>query len=309
MDKIVIIVGPTASGKTALSVELAKLFNGEIISADSMQIYRGMDIGTAKVTEEEKQGVVHHLIDIVDPSEEFSLADYLELAKKTAKDIISRGKIPFIVGGTGLYVSSFTDNIKLSPSKADPEYREFLNEYAKKNGTFALKQLLRPIDPESYEKLYDNDVKRISRALEIYRDSGKTVEEFNRESKQDPEYEFLKFGLCCEDREFLYSRINKRVDIMIEQGLLSEAKKIFESDRSGTARQAIGYRQLDGYFEGSMSLEDAVESIKQESRRYAKRQLTWFKRDKNIIWHNIDIKNSKEILNSCSKHMEKFLKV
>ncbi len=309
MDKVVVIVGPTASGKTALSVELAKRFNGEIVSADSMQIYRGMDIGTAKVTEEEKQGIVHHLIDIIDPSEEFSLAEYLELAKKTVKDIISRGKTPVIAGGTGLYVTSFTDNVKLSPTKADPEYRAFLTEYAKLNGTRALHELLRPIDNESYLRLFDNDVKRISRALEIYRSSGKTIAEFNKESKQDPEFEFLKFGLNCEDRDFLYSRINRRVDIMLEQGLLDEVKRIFEQDRSGTARQAIGYRQFEDYFEGKITLDQAVEIVKQESRRYAKRQLTWFKRDKDIIWHNIDENNSEEILNSCVKHMEKFLKV
>lgn len=309
MNKIVVIVGPTASGKTSLSVELAKKFNGEIISADSMQVYRGMDIGTAKVTNEEKQGITHHLIDILDPSEEFSLADYLDHVKKAVNDILSRGKTPFLVGGTGLYVSSFTDNIKLSPSKADPEYRAFLNDFAGKNGTWALKELLRPVDPESYAKLFDNDVKRISRALEIYRDTGKTVEEYNKESRQDPEFEFLKFGLTCANRDFLYERINNRVDIMMEQGLLDEVKRISSLNRSGTACQAIGYRQFDDYFKGNISLEQAIELVKQESRRYAKRQLTWFKRDKDIIWHNIDENNSEEIMNSCSKHMEKFLKV
>lgn len=309
MDKVIVIVGPTASGKTALSVELAKRFNGEIVSADSMQIYRGMNIGTAKVTEEEKQGIPHHLIDIADPSDEFSLADYLDLAKKTVKDIIARGKLPFIVGGTGLYVSSFTDNVKLGPTKADPEYRAFLNEFANKNGTWALKELLRSIDSESYSRLYENDVKRISRALEIYRSSGKTIYDFNKESKQEPEFEFLKFGLNCGDRDVLYSRINLRVDMMMEQGLLEEVENIFKSDRSGTARQAIGYRQFDSYFQGSISLEEAVELVKQESRRYAKRQITWFKRDQDIIWHYIDKKNYEEIMNSCVGHMVKFIKV
>ncbi len=309
MEKIIVILGPTASGKTALSVALAQRFNGEIISADSMQIYKGMDIGTAKVKEEEKHGIRHHLIDIVEPNIEFSLADYLELADKTVKDILSRGKLPFIVGGTGLYISSFTDNIKLSDLKADPEYRYFLTEYANKNGPYALKSLLRSVDPESADRLYDNDVKRITRALEVFRNSGKTIGEFNRESRQEPRYEFLKIGLCCESRDYLYSRINDRVDSMIEQGLVEEAQNLFQSEMSRTASQAIGYRQLIEYFNGSISLDEAIESIKRESRRYAKRQLTWFKRDSEVIWHNIDTHNFEEILNSCTKHMVKFLKV
>lgn len=309
MNKIVVIVGPTASGKSALAVELASMFNGEIISADSMQIYKGMDIGTAKVTEKEQRGIKHHLIDIIEPTESFSLAEYLALAKQVANDIISKGKLPFLVGGTGLYVSSFTDNIKLSETKSDTEYRSFLNNYAKENGSFSLKKLLESVDRESYERLYDNDVKRIVRALEIYRCTGKTINQVNAESHQPPEYEFIKFGLNCEDRDVLYSRINERVDKMFEQGFLDEAKRIFDLGCSGTARQAIGYRQLDDYFKGNISLQEAVEDIKMESRRYAKRQITWFKRDESIIWHNIDKKNSKEILNSCAKHLEKFLKV
>jgi tRNA dimethylallyltransferase len=309
VEKIIVIVGPTASGKTSLSVELALRFNGEIVSADSMQVYRGMDIGTAKVTKSEKKGIKHHLIDIIDPSEEFSLADYLDLINVAVKDILSRNKLPIIVGGTGLYISSFTDNIKLSPSKADNEYRSFLKNYADINGSFELKRLLRAIDLESYEKLKDNDVKRISRALEIYRSEGKTVEEFNRASKQQPQYEFLKLGLTSIDREYLYSRINNRVDIMMQQGFLDEVRSLNNNKLSSTAAQAIGYRQLNNYLAGKISLDEAIEQIKQESRRYAKRQITWFKRDKSIIWHNIDTNNFEEILNSCIKHMEIFLKM
>lgn len=309
MEKIIVILGPTATGKTALSIELAKRFNGEIVSADSMQIYRGMDIGTSKATDEERNGIKHHLIDVVEPSEEFSLADYLKLSKAAVNNILSKGKIPFLVGGTGLYISSFTDNIKLSDSKTDPEYRSFLMNYAKKNGPLALKSILRSVDPESAEKLYDNDVKRVTRALEVYRYSGKTISDYNKESKMDPEFDFLKIGLCCENREFLYTRINNRVDAMMDQGLLEEAQKLFLLNRSNTAKQSIGYKQLDDYFNGMISLEEAVEMIKRETRRYAKRQITWFKRMPDVIWYDIESNNFEEILNSCIKHMEKFLKV
>jgi tRNA dimethylallyltransferase len=309
LNKVVVVLGPTASGKSALGVELALRFNGEIVSADSMQVYKNMNIGTAKINDQEKKGIRHHLIDIVDPSEDFSLADYLDLANDTVKDIVSRNKLPIIVGGTGLYISSFTDNIKLSPSKADNEYRAFLDDFALKNSPYELKQLLRSVDEQSYFRLNENDIKRISRALEIYRAEGKTVNEFNQISKQKPEYDFIKFGLNAANRDFLYTRINKRVDMMIDQGFLSEAMSLSSCDISSTASQAIGYRQLFEYLNGSLTLYDAVEQIKQESRRYAKRQITWFKRDKSIIWHNIDTNNFEEILNSCSKHMEKFLKV
>lgn len=309
MDKVLVILGPTATGKSKLSVELAKEFNGEIISADSMQVYRGMDIGTAKVTDAEMHGIPHHMIDIVEPSCEFSLSDFLDIAKRTIRDIISRNKFPIIVGGTGLYISSLTENIKLSPAKADSEYRNFLKYYADANGPGELKALLRSVDPESYNKLNDNDIKRVSRALEIYRSEGKTVEEFNRESKQKPEFYFLKIGLTSLDREYLYSRINRRVDEMMDHGFLQEASDLFRGEISSTASQAIGYRQLYDYLSDKITLEEAVEQIKLESRRYAKRQLTWFKRDKSIIWHNIDTNNFEEILNSCIKHMVKFLKV
>ena len=309
MDKVLVILGPTATGKSKLSVEIAKRFNGEIISADSMQIYKGMNIGTAKITDAEMQGIPHHMIDIVEPTSEFSLADFLDISKKTIHDIISRNKLPIIVGGTGLYISTLTENIKLSPAKSDSEYRSFLKKFADSYGPGELKALLRSVDGESFEKLNDNDVKRISRALEIYRSEGKTAEEFNKASKQDPEFDFLKIGLTSSDREFLYSRINRRVDEMMQQGFLDEVRGLFQSELSVTASQAIGYRQLNDYLLDKISLEEAVEKIKQESRRYAKRQLTWFKRDKSIIWHNIDTNNFEEILNSCIKHMEIFLKV
>ena len=222
MDKVLVILGPTATGKSKLSVEIAKRFNGEIISADSMQIYKGMNIGTAKITDAEMQGIPHHMIDIVEPTCEFSLADFLDISKKTIRDIISRNKLPIVVGGTGLYISSLTENIKLSPAKADSEYRSFLKKYADLYGPGELKALLRSVDIESFEKLNDNDVKRISRALEIYRSEGKTVEEFNKESKQEPEFDFLKIGLTALDRDYLYSRINRRVDEMLRQGFLDE---------------------------------------------------------------------------------------
>ncbi len=288
--KALVICGPTGVGKTALSVSLAKRINGEILSADSMQIYKGMDIGTAKVTPEEKADIPHHLIDIKSPDETYSLSDYLADVNAIARDVSVRGKLPIIVGGTGLYISSFVDNITLmEEAEIDLGYREELKEYALKNGNAALKELLKEIDPESYERLAENDTKRIIRALEVYRATGKTIGEQNALSKSVPsDYDFTIIGLTCKDRAILYDRINNRVDRMITDGLIHEVKALNLDSCSNTARQAIGYKQINSYLKGECALNDALENIKMESRRYAKRQLTWFRRDKRIIWFNTD---------------------
>ncbi len=280
MIPLVIIAGPTASGKTALSVELAKRLDGEIVSADSMQIYKFMDIGTAKPTEEEKQGVVHHLMDIVDPRENFSLADYVEKAHKTIADIYRRGKLPVMVGGTGLYIDTVSDNISLSDTPGDENLRKSLEQYAREKGNGALHDMLAELDPESYRQLHENDVKRVIRAIEIFKVTGKTIGEYNRESRKAPQiYKPVRFMLKW-DREVLYERINRRVDIMLEQGLEAEVRACLDMglNEKNTAMQAIGYKEMAEYIHGKCCLQEAVEKIKMESRRYAKRQISWFKR-------------------------------
>ena len=285
--KVLAVVGPTAVGKSALAVRLAKKYNGEIISCDSMQIYRGMDIGTAKVTEEEKEGIPHHLIDILDPWEQFSCADYALLAKKTVDDIISRGKTPVFCGGTGLYLDSVLEISSFGEAYADEEYRHSLEEFARKNGPTALHKALREIDPESADAIHCNNVKRVIRALEIYKCSGKPKSEVDRENKMiPPPYESTVFFLTCEDKELLYSRIEKRVDIMMEAGLLSEAERLYKDgvfEKSKTASAAIGYKELLPYLRGESNLDSCIAQLKLSTRHYAKRQLTWFKKKQNYI--------------------------
>ncbi len=286
MIPLVIIAGPTASGKTALSVELAKRLNGEIVSADSMQIYKFMNIGTAKPSQEEMQGIPHHIIDIVDPRENFSLSDYTQIAHKTIADIYRRGKLPVMVGGTGLYIDTVAKNITLGDVQGDEKVRRELEEFAAVYGNKALHDLLKECDPESHAKLHVNDTRRVIRALEVFRATGKTIGEHNRESRKTPSiYKTIRFMIGW-DREILYDRINRRVDIMLEQGLIDEVKTCLDMgiDCNNTAMQAIGYKELAEYLRGESSLEDAVEKIKMESRRYAKRQISWFKRTKyNIL--------------------------
>ena len=285
--KVLAVVGPTAVGKSALAVRLAKKYNGEIISCDSMQIYRGMDIGTAKVTEEEKEGIPHHLIDILDPWEQFSCADYALLAKKTVDDIISRGKTPVFCGGTGLYLDSVLEISSFGEAYADEEYRHSLEEFARENGPAALHKALREIDPESADAIHCNNVTRVIRALEIYKCSGKPKSEVDKENKMiPPPYESTVFFLTCEDKELLYSRIEKRVDIMMEAGLLSEAERLYKYgvfEKSKTASAAIGYKELLPYLRGESNLDSCIAQLKLSTRHYAKRQLTWFKKKQNYI--------------------------
>lgn len=301
--KIISVVGPTASGKTALSIEIAKKYNGEIISADSMQIYRGLDIATAKPTKEEMQEIVHHLIDNVNPEDEYSVAQYVKDARNAILDIDSRGKTPILVGGTGLYVNSLLDNVQFSESPVDDELRQKLNSLS----TEELLPILYDVDSESYEKLsIEKNHKRIVRALEIYYQTGKPKSVVDKEAKSVPSpYDAIKIGLNANDRQFLYDRINTRVDLMIDMGLLDEAKKFLSKNLSSTASKAIGYKEFIPYFNGESSLEDCKNLLKMETRRYAKRQITWFKRDKEIHWFSIDLMNKDELINKVFEVIDK----
>lgn len=298
-EKIIIICGPTASGKTALSIELAKKINGEIISADSMQIYKDMNIGTAKPTFEEMQGIKHHLLDFVSPEERYSVAQYKKDAKKEIKDIISKGKTPIIVGGTGLYIDSLIYEIEYNDIKIDENYRKELENIIDKNGLETLYKKAVEIDPIAMKKISQNDKKRIMRVLEIYKATGKTKTQQEEESRKNPiEYDYRIFAINW-DRETLYQRINKRVDIMIEQDLVGEVKNILNKyDKFPTAMQGLGYKEVVDYINGNYTKEEMIEKIKMETRRYAKRQMTWFRKNKQTIWieGKNDIQNNINII-------------
>ena len=278
--KVFAIVGPTAVGKTALAIKLAKKYNGEIISVDSMQIYRGMDIGTAKPTRDELFSVPHHLIDIRNPNENFSCADYQILAKNTIEDIIKRGKTPIFCGGTGLYLDSVLKMPSFSETARDDEYRAQLEKIASSEGADYLHNMLREIDPESADAIHKNNIKRVIRALEIYKATGKTKSELDKESREATSpYDSTVFFLCAKDRELLYERIESRVDLMLKEGLLDEAKRLYDSGflkEEYTSFGAIGYKEFIPYFEGNASLEFCIDELKKATRHYAKRQLTWF---------------------------------
>ena len=288
--KVLVITGPTGSGKTKLAIEIAKKTDGEIVSADSMQIYKEMNIGTAKPTLEEQNQSVNHMVDIIDIGTNFSVADYKEMAFNRIEDIILRGKLPIVVGGTGLYINSIVEEINYFDTGESKEFREKLIEIAEKQGNEILYNELIKKDPEAAKRIHINDLKRIIRALEVCEFSNTTITEQQKNSKEiEKKYDYIMIGLTTE-RSILYDRINKRVDEMFNNGLLEEAEKIIAiSDTLGTSYQAIGYKELKKYFDGECSLDEAKEVIKRESRRYAKRQLTWFRRNKDIIW--LDIKN------------------
>ena len=289
-QKVIVICGPTASGKTATSIELAKKLNGEIISADSMQIYKDMDIGTAKPTKEEMQGIKHYLLDFVSPEERYSVAQYKQDAKKAIKEILTKGKTPIIVGGTGLYVDSLIYEIEYNDINIDENYREELEKIQEKEGLEKLYQMAIEIDPIAMEKISKNDKKRIMRVLEIYKATGKTKTQQEIESRQKPvEYDYKVFAINW-DREILYQRINKRVDIMINQGLIKEVQNILAKyNKFPTAMQGLGYKEVVEYINGVCAKEEMIEKIKMETRRYAKRQLTWFRKNKQTVW--LDGKN------------------
>ena len=288
-NKVIVICGPTASGKTALSIELAKKINGEIVSCDSMQIYKDMNIGTAKPTPEEMQGIKHYLIGYVSPEERYSVSDYKSEAKKAIKEIIEKGKMPIVVGGTGLYLDSLIYEIEYQDIKLDEAYRQKLEREVEEKGLEELYERAKQIDAKAMEKISQNDKKRILRVLEIYHATEKTKTEQEIESrKKEVEYDYKVYALNW-DRQKLYDRINKRVDIMIEQGLIEEVKQILKKyDTFPTAMQGLGYKEVVEYLEGKVTIEEMIEKIKMETRRYAKRQLTWFRKNKQTIWLNAE---------------------
>lgn len=283
--KTVFIVGPTASGKTDLSIKLAKDFGGEIISADSMQIYKGIHIASAAPDIEETEGIPHHLLEFLETKEQFSVADYVTLAREKIKEIAKRGKLPIVVGGTGLYISALVDNTEFIEADTDLALRQRLEEEFEILGGEEMLKKLSAIDEKTAARLHPNDKKRIIRAFEVYAISGKTVTEQNAESHNREAFiEPLILGITYSDRQKLYDRINLRVDLMLNRGLLEEAKKSFESTNNMGGFQAIGHKELYGFFEGTLSLDEAAENLKQQTRRYAKRQLTWFRGMENINW-------------------------
>ncbi len=284
--KVIVIAGPTASGKTALSIELAKQIDGEIVSSDSMQIYQDMDIGTAKVTKEEMQGIQHYLIDFVSPNQRYSVSDFKKDSEIAIEKILSKGKVPIVAGGTGLYIDSLIYGIEYPDMEFDEEYRNLLMQQAQTpEGLQELFEQARKIDKEAISQISQNDKKRIIRILEIYKVTGKNKTEQEKESrKKGVKYDFKVFAIDME-REKLYERINRRVDLMLEQGLVEEVQNLRKKyDCFPTAMQGLGYKEVVQYLEQECLYEEMVEKIKQETRRYAKRQLTWFRKNKRTIW-------------------------
>lgn len=286
LKKVIVLGGPTATGKTDLAIELALLVNGEVVSADSAQVYRYMDIGTAKPTPEERRGVPHHMIDIVYPDEEFSVAQFKNLAEDSIRDILSRGKVPVVAGGTGLYISSLVYNIQFSDTICDWEFRERMNALAIKYGPGYLHDRLKEVDPVSAQRIHPNNVKRVIRALEVFETTGRPISEHQAESRtKPPEFDYLLFGLTM-DRQMLYERIEKRTDIMMEKGLADEVAGILKMgySRDLVSLQAIGYKEIAAAISGECSMEEAVENIKLGTRHLAKRQITWFNSMEGLKW-------------------------
>ena len=303
--KILAVLGPTASGKSALAIELAKRFNGEIICCDSMQIYKQMNIGTAKPSDEELNEAPHHLFDFADPFQSFSCADYIPLAQNVVEEILSRGKLPIFCGGTGLYLDRFLSGAEFESTEVDNDFRREMNDFALEFGNEALHQKLREIDPKSADEIHPNNVKRVIRALEIYKTSGRTKSEIDSESKAfESKYDCVQIGIKYENRELLYDRINLRVDKMMQAGLLDETRELLERGvfkANSTAAQAIGYKELLSYFNNEKTLICAVEDLKMATRRYAKRQLTWFSAHGNVNWLVADGKNLGELICEAEK--------
>ena len=309
---IVVIAGPTASGKTAVGIEIAKRLNGEIISADSMQIYKYMNIGSAKPARSEMQDIPHHMIDVVYPDEEFSVALFRKMAGKLVDEIISRKHIPIIVGGTGLYISSLIYPYDFTNSAEDTEYREELTAIAVEKGNEFVHNMLINIDPESFNRIHPNNLRRVIRALEVYKNTGKTISDYQQESRsREMEFNTAFIGLTM-DRGLLYNRINLRVDKMFEAGLIEEVKKLKEMgySKNMTSMQGIGYKEIFDYFDNKCTIEETKDIIKQSSRRYAKRQLTWFRRDEKIYWVEVDrFESFDEIIHNITNYIEGNLKL
>jgi tRNA dimethylallyltransferase len=309
-QKLLVIIGPTAVGKTMLSIEMAKRYNGEIISGDSMQIYRGMDIGTAKIKKDEMEGIPHHLIDIKEPFENFSVADFQLLVRAKIDEIAQKSKLPIIVGGTGLYIQSVIYDYQFSDVPGDESYRLMLEERVQKIGNEALYKELLEVDPGSASQIHPNNVRRVIRALEIFHLTGKTMQDFQSKQQPDLLYNTAIVGLSME-REKLYERINYRVDLMIEQGLIEEVKDLYQQGlRDCQSIQAIGYKEIFAYFDGKVTLKEAIANLKQNSRRYAKRQLTWFRNKMEVAWFDMtDAENISKKITEISHCVEGKLKV
>lgn len=301
--KIICVVGATASGKTSLGVELAKALDGEIISADSMQVYKNMPVATAVATDDEKQGIPHYLTEVLDADETFSVADFVQQAKAIIDDIVSRGKTPIIVGGTGLFVDSLVKNISFADVKADDKLRERL----KQKSTDELYDELLSVDEASAKDIHKNNRKRVIRALELYYGGTSKTEQNENSQLEESPYDALYIGINYDNREILYDRINRRVDIMIDNGLVDEAKANL-SVAGSTARQAIGHKELKPYLDEEISLDEAVENLKKETRHYAKRQLTWFRRNKNINWLYADKLDSQQLVDKAVEISKEFLR-
>ncbi|WP_100333721.1 tRNA (adenosine(37)-N6)-dimethylallyltransferase MiaA [Bacillus alkalisoli] len=285
--KLIVLIGPTAVGKTKLSIELAKKVNGEIISGDSMQIYKQLDIGTAKIHKNEMDGIPHYLIDIKEPTESFSVADFQREVRMLIDEITSRGKVPMIVGGTGLYIQSVLYDYQFSESGGNEEIRNQLEGLLEEKGEEHLFSMLQKVDQKSAETIHPNNVRRVMRALEVFESTGKTFSSFTENQHNELLYEVAMVGLTM-DRKKLYERINRRVDMMMDSGLINEVKTLYDGNiRNCQSVQAIGYKELFDYFEGKTSLETAIELIKQNSRRYAKRQLTWFRNKMDVTWFDM----------------------
>lgn len=287
MPTVLCVVGPTATGKTKMGVALARRFNGEVVSVDSMQLYRGMEVGTAAPTPEETEGIPHHMVGVAEPTENWSVAKYVSEADKCVQDILARGKLPVLVGGTGLYLDSLIRGIDFAAGEQGGQKRRELQQRMESEGAEALLAELRTIDPQAAAKLHLKDEKRIIRALEVYYETGQTITEHDAETKlHPPRYDALYIGLDFENRDDLRARIDRRVDVMVEQGLLQEVEALLASDlgRRATAWQAIGYKQFLAVADGTATVEEAVEEVKLRSRQYAKRQLTWLRRNENIFW-------------------------
>lgn len=283
---LIVLTGPTAVGKTSLSISLAKAVNGEIISADSMQVYKGMDIGSAKIRKEEMQGVTHYLVDILEPEEEFHIVKFQELAKAALEEIYAKGKIPILVGGTGFYIQAVTRDIDFTQAEQETSYREELEQFAKEKGAEYLHEKLREVDSKSAENIHANNVKRVIRALEFYHQNGTPISEHNEEQKQQTSPYNLAYFVLTAPREILYERIDRRVDQMMEEGLLEEVKSLRERGchRGMVSMQGLGYKEILAYLEGEYPLEEAARILKRDTRHFAKRQLTWFRREQDVIW-------------------------
>lgn len=283
---LIVLTGPTAVGKTSLSISLAKAVNGEIISADSMQVYKGMDIGSAKIRKEEMQGVTHYLVDILEPEEEFHIVKFQELAKAALEEIYAKGKIPILVGGTGFYIQAVTRDIDFTQAEQETSYREELEQFVKEKGAEYLHEKLREVDSKSAENIHANNVKRVIRALEFYHQNGTPISEHNEEQKQQTSPYNLVYFVLTAPREILYERIDRRVDQMMEEGLLEEVKSLRERGchRGMVSMQGLGYKEILAYLEGEYPLEEAVRILKRDTRHFAKRQLTWFRREQDVIW-------------------------